>query len=67
MPSSTRAVRAIWILPSIAAAALPAPGCGAVRGRRGPPEESGFLRDYSQLEPRAGASSAATIAWRVSD
>jgi len=54
MPSSTRAVRAAWILPLLVAAALLALGCGAVRGRRGTPEESGFLRDYSQLQPREG-------------
>jgi hypothetical protein len=67
MPRSTRAVRAIRILPSIAAAALPALGCGAVRGRRGPPDESDFLRDDSQLEPGARPSSVATVAWRVTD
>jgi len=54
MPDSTRAIRVIWILSLVAAAALPALGCGAVRGRRGTPEESGFLRDYSQLQPRKG-------------
>lgn len=29
-------------------------GCGAVRGRRGAPERSGFLGDYSQLKEREG-------------
>jgi hypothetical protein len=29
-------------------------GCAAVRGRRSAPEQSGFLGDYSQLEPREG-------------
>ncbi len=29
-------------------------GCAAVRGRRGEPEQSGFLRDYSGLTPREG-------------
>jgi hypothetical protein len=54
MYTSTRSVRRIWILPLAVAAALPALGCGAVRGRRGTPQESGFLRDYSQLKPREG-------------
>jgi hypothetical protein len=43
-----------WIAMLAIACALPALGCGAVRGRRGAPEESGFLRDYSQLEEREG-------------
>jgi hypothetical protein len=29
-------------------------GCGALRARRGQPDESGFLRDYSQLKPKDG-------------
>jgi hypothetical protein len=29
-------------------------GCAAVRGRRGAPEHSGFLGDYSSLAPREG-------------
>lgn len=29
-------------------------GCAATRGRRTPPPASGFLRDYSQLQPREG-------------
>ena len=54
MPSSIRSIRAMWLLPLVVATALPALGCGAVRGRRGMPQESGFLRDYSQLQPREG-------------
>ena len=49
-----RALRPIWIAVLLLACALPALGCGAVRGRRGAPEETGFLRDYRQLGPREG-------------
>jgi len=34
----------------LVAAPLVFPGCTATRGRRGAPEESGFLRNYSQLQ-----------------
>jgi hypothetical protein len=36
------------------ACVLAAVGCGAVRGRRGAPEEAGFLRNYGQLAEREG-------------
>jgi hypothetical protein len=39
---------------ALLAAGLLASNCGAVRGRRGDPEQSGFLGDYSQLAPREG-------------
>ncbi len=54
MSRSLRPFRMTWIAMLAIACALPALGCGAVRGRRGAPEESGFLRDYSQLEEREG-------------
>jgi hypothetical protein len=38
----------------LACAALDLTGCAATRGRRGEPERSGFLGDYSQLAPREG-------------
>src|SRR5579862_839931 len=37
---------------------LIAVGCTATRGRRGEPEESGFLRNYSQLQPVEGYPAA---------
>jgi hypothetical protein len=48
------AFRSAWILLLALACLAPALGCGAVRGRRGTPEEVGFLRDYRQLQPREG-------------
>jgi hypothetical protein len=47
-------LRSIGIALLAVACVLPALGCGAVRGRRGTPEESGFLRNYSQLQQREG-------------
>jgi hypothetical protein len=38
----------------LSVAVLSQVGCAAVRGRRNAPELSGFLGDYSQLEPREG-------------
>ena len=35
---------------------LPAVACAGTRGRRSVPEESGFLRHYSQLTEREGAA-----------
>jgi hypothetical protein len=54
MSRSLRPLHASWIAVVAIACALPALACGAVRGRRGAPEESGFLRDYSQLQEREG-------------
>jgi len=50
----SRSLRSAWIVWLALALVLPALGCGSVRGRRGTPEESGFLRDYSQLQEREG-------------
>lgn len=49
-----RPPRSVWIVPLAIACVLPALGCGAVRGRRGEPERSGFLGDYRQLQEREG-------------
>jgi hypothetical protein len=38
----------------LSVAVLSQAGCAAVRGRRNAPDRSGFLDDYSQLEPREG-------------
>jgi Protein of unknown function (DUF3313) len=38
----------------IACSLLDLAGCAATRGRRGEPERSGFLGDYSELAPREG-------------
>jgi hypothetical protein len=50
----SRSLRSTWVVWLAIACVLPALGCGAVRGRRGTPEESGFLRDYGQLQEREG-------------
>ena len=54
MSRRARVLRSTWPSILVFACVLPALGCGAVRGRRGAPEESGFLRDYSQLQHREG-------------
>jgi hypothetical protein len=41
---------------ALVAFALTAVGCAGTRGRRSAPEQSGFLRDYSQLTEREGAA-----------
>ncbi|MBW2542878.1 MAG: DUF3313 domain-containing protein [Deltaproteobacteria bacterium] len=46
--------RAVLIL-TLVAFTLTAVACAGTRGRRSAPEESGFLRDYSQLTERKGA------------
>lgn len=38
----------------LSVAVLSQAGCAGVRGRRDAPDQSGFLGDYSQLEPREG-------------
>ncbi len=38
----------------LSVAVLSQAGCAAVRGRRSAPDPSGFLGDYSQLQPREG-------------
>jgi len=43
-----------WMVLLAIMCALPPLGCGAVRGRRGEPERSGFLGDYGQLRQREG-------------
>src|SRR6185295_8392093 len=48
MKSTSRRGGTLLLAVLIAAPLLTA-GCAATRGRRGAPEESGFLRDYSQL------------------
>lgn len=40
----------MMVLAFLAAMPLVVDGCAATRGRRGEPEESGFLRNYSQLQ-----------------
>jgi hypothetical protein len=49
-PVSARALAAC----ALVAVAVCALGCGAVRGRRGPAEHSGFLGDYSRLAKLEG-------------
>ena len=46
------------VLAVLIAAPLLVAGCTATRGRRGTPEESGFLRDYSQLQEVEGFPAA---------
>lgn len=46
------------VLVAVAAASLFAAGCTATRARRGTPEESGFLGDYSQLQKLDGYPAA---------
>ena len=43
-------VRAVIVL-ILAGFCISTISCGGVRARRGAPEESGFLRDYSMLKP----------------
>jgi hypothetical protein len=43
--------RGMLILAFMALVAFVVDGCAATRGRRGEPEESGFLRNYAQLQP----------------
>lgn len=44
-----------WMLAALSVVALlDLTGCGTTRGRRGAVEPSGFLGDYSQLQPREG-------------
>lgn len=50
MRSTARGIAAVALM--LIAAQLA--GCAATRGRRSAPEGSGFLRDYSQLQPREG-------------
>jgi hypothetical protein len=50
----SRSSHSTWIAWLALALVLPALACGAVRGRRGTPEPSGFLRDYSPLREREG-------------
>ncbi len=56
MPSNTqRMSRAVSIV-ALVAFTLTVVACAGTRGRRSAPEESGFLRDYSMLTEREGAS-----------
>ena len=48
----------ILVVAFLFAAPLLVNGCTATRGRRGAPEESGFLRDYSQLQAVEGYPAA---------
>jgi hypothetical protein len=54
MSPRARAFHSVWVPILVLAFVVPALGCGAVRGRRGTPKESGFLRDYSELKHREG-------------
>ena len=49
MPPETRMNSAVLIV-ALVALALTGVACAGTRGRRSAPEESGFLRDYSQLK-----------------
>ena len=49
MRSARKYVKALALV-GLIAVPLITTGCTATRGRRGAPEESGFLRDYSQLQ-----------------
>jgi hypothetical protein len=57
MRNMTRHGRTL-VLAALIAAPLLVAGCTATRGRRGAPEESGFLRNYSQLQEVEGYPAA---------
>lgn len=54
-PNTQRMSRAISIV-ALVAFALTVVACAGTRGRRSAPEQSGFLRDYSMLTERKGAT-----------
>jgi hypothetical protein len=56
MSSNTRKLNRAISVVALVAFALTAVACAGTRGRRSLPEESGFLRDYSQLTEREGAA-----------
>ena len=55
MSSETRRTNRAVLILALVAFTLTAVACAGTRGRRSAPEESGFLRDYSQLTEREGA------------
>jgi hypothetical protein len=57
--TTLRNVRERWVLAVLVVAVLSVTGCAATRGRRGEPEASGFLRDYSMLKENPDYPAAA--------
>jgi hypothetical protein len=60
MSTAFRSSPSSWIVWLATACVLPTLACGAARGRRSASEETGFLRDYSELKEREGYEAADT-------